>query len=76
MGFISADRDQMSLFGYSRDMHYIYLSANLETDPAGRRLAYWYTENKRGRRIRHYRAGVCAGCGRSRHNFLPGWATA
>ena len=33
MGFISADRNQMSLFGYSRDMHYIYLSANLGTDP-------------------------------------------
>ncbi len=30
--------------------------------PAGRRLTYWYTEKKRGRRIRHYRAVGCAGC--------------
>ncbi|HUW31457.1 MAG TPA: IS1182 family transposase [Planctomycetota bacterium] len=30
--------------------------------PAGGRLKYWYTENKRGRRIRHYRTGDCAGC--------------
>jgi transposase len=30
--------------------------------PAGRRLTYWYTENKRGRRIRRYRAKGCAAC--------------
>ena len=30
--------------------------------PQGHRLTYWYTENKRGRRIRHYRASACAGC--------------
>jgi transposase len=30
--------------------------------PAGRQLTYWYTENKRGRRIRHYRARGCGGC--------------
>jgi len=30
--------------------------------PGGRRLTYWYTENPRGRRVRHYRASGCAGC--------------
>jgi len=39
--------------------------------PGGGRLTYWYTENKRGRRIRHYRAEGCAGC-RWRHRCLAG----
>lgn len=30
--------------------------------PAGGRLTYWYTESKRGRRIRRYRANACAEC--------------
>jgi transposase len=30
--------------------------------PAGQRLTYRYTESKRGRRIRQYRASGCAGC--------------
>jgi len=30
--------------------------------PAGGRLTYGYTENKRGRRVRRYRAGGCASC--------------
>ena len=39
--------------------------------PAGGRLTYWYTENKRGRRIRHYRAEGCAEC-RWRHRCMTG----
>lgn len=30
--------------------------------PAGGRLAYWYTEHKRRRRVRRYRASGCAAC--------------
>lgn len=30
--------------------------------PAGRRLTYWYSESKGGRRRRHYRASGCGGC--------------
>jgi transposase len=30
--------------------------------PEGRRLTYWYTGNKRGRRIRRYRANGCQRC--------------
>ena len=30
--------------------------------PAGRRLSYWYTENKRGRRVKVYRASSCGAC--------------
>ena len=46
-----------------RDFRY-HKKADEYECPAGRRLAYWYTENKRGRRIRNYRLDEsgCAGC--------------